>query len=767
MGIQRGTENEYFLISILLLAAFALSATPAPRLDSWKILGPGGGGAQFIPTISPHDPKTVLVGCDMTGSYISHDGGISWRMFNLRSPSRFFLFDPIEPRTIYAATSALWRSADTGKTWNLVFPTPESVTGVAMIDDHAGVRIQTRDRALSPSALAVDPSDSKTLYLAAGDRSTTSLMVSSNWGKSWSKAADLPGRARQIFVDPKSPVRDRTLYVVGNNSVSVREGGAWRRFPAPEGVSAFGDISGGFSKDGRLLLYAVTQNSVYISEDAGATWRTTSLSLLSWGTLAPRYEAIACSSGRPEVAYLSYRNLRKLTGTYFGVAKTVDAGKTWKLVRTEARTIAANVKEAYLGRRFGPGWASNPINIGVAPADPDICYTTDYGRTMRTTDGGETWHAAYSKETPGGAYATTGIDVTTCYGVHFDPHDSNRVFISYTDIGLFRSEDGGTSWLSSTAGVPGPWVNTTYWIEFDPDVKGRLWGVMSGIHDLPRPKMWARQSPERYNGGVGISDDGGRNWRVASNDLPPTAATHILLDPASPPAARVLYVTGLGRGVFKSADGGATWALKNRGIEGNTPFAWRIARDRDGALYLVVARRTEDGSYGNPGDGALYRSANGAENWEKLTLPEGVNGPNGIAVDPRNPNRLYLAAWRRAIPAEDGFGGIYLSNDRGRSWRRVLAKDQFVYDVTIDPRDPRILYASGFQSSAWRSADRGETWRRIKGYNFKWGHRVIPDPKNPAMIYITTFGGSAWYGPAAGDPKAPEDIATPQLQPVH
>jgi hypothetical protein len=88
---------------------------------------------------------------------------------------------------------------------------------------------------------------------------------------------------------------------------------------------------------------------------------------------------------------------------------------------------------------------------------------------------------------------------------------------------------------------------------------------------------------------------------------------------------------------------------------------------------------------------------------------------------------------------------------------------QHVYDITVDPRDSRILYACGFESSAWRSTDRGETWHRISGYNFKWGHRVIPDPRDPDSIFITTFGGSVWHGPAAGDTDAAEDIVTPIL----
>src|SRR5882672_9137992 len=92
---------------LLLTGGGAMANEP-----KWTILGPGGGGAMFHPTISPHDPRFVLVACDMTGAYVTHDAGISWRMFSLRQPARFFVFDPRDPKTVYAQTLGLWRSAD-------------------------------------------------------------------------------------------------------------------------------------------------------------------------------------------------------------------------------------------------------------------------------------------------------------------------------------------------------------------------------------------------------------------------------------------------------------------------------------------------------------------------------------------------------------------------------------------------------------------------------------------------------------------------------
>ncbi len=57
-------------------------------LAVWSVIGPGGGGALFLPTVSPHDPRTVLARCDMTGAYITNDAGGSWRMFNCAGWSR-------------------------------------------------------------------------------------------------------------------------------------------------------------------------------------------------------------------------------------------------------------------------------------------------------------------------------------------------------------------------------------------------------------------------------------------------------------------------------------------------------------------------------------------------------------------------------------------------------------------------------------------------------------------------------------------------------
>ncbi|MCX6619726.1 MAG: hypothetical protein NTY38_01335 [Acidobacteria bacterium] len=731
------------MILFLLLAGGMLAA--GPRNDAWTVIGPGGGGAQFLPAISPHDPNVVLVGCDMTGAYLTKDGGKSWRMFNLRGTPRLFVFDPLNPKVMYAGTIGLWRSRDGGATWELVYPAPSSVKEIVMADDHAGEELMVDGGAERVRALAIDPADSNVLYAVLGGRGGPGrLSVSRDFGASWKTAgADLPSGSMKIYVDPKSPAGDRTLYIAGAEGLAVVEAGKLRRQTAPAQLI---DVSAGFTAHGKLVVYGVSRDAIAVSTDGGAEWKMLKP--------AEQFVAVATSLRHPEVAYASYG------GRFHGVMKTTDSGATWQPVWKESAEKSPHVDDGWISTRFGTGWGENPLSLGVSPANPEIAWGTDYGRSLRTADGGKTWVAAYTRK-EGRGWTTTGLDVTTNYGVHFDPFDANHMFISYTDIGLFSSADGGRSWNSATEkGVPRSWVNTTYWMEFDPAMKGRVWAVMSGTHDLPRPKMWRRGGTARYRGGVVRSDDGGVTWRAMGNGLPETAATHVLLDVRSKPQARVLYVTGFGRGVFKSSDGGESWQLKNEGLPAE-PFAWRMSQDASGTLYLVLARRSDDGSIGTPGDGSLYRSTDGAESWRKMILPDNVNGPVALTIDGKDPRRLYLSAWSRPVEGKPVGGGIFVSTDGGNVWKRTLGKDQHVYDVTFHPKDPAVLYACGFESSAWRSTDRGEHWTRIRGYNFKWGHRVVPDPRNPHMVFVTTFGGSVWYGPAAGDPSAVEDIVTP------
>ena len=737
------------------------ASAQAPRFDSWKIVGPGGGGTMIAPTISPHDSRLVVEHCDMTGGYITHDNGESWRMFNLRIGFEGFAFDPSNKDVIYAANSALWRSEDRGNSWSMIFPNPQKNTVEHQVGDHSDIYLSTDDASYPGAgeftAIAVDPHDSKRLFVAfTKSRSTSVVYGSTDRGASWKELATIPSRALLLTLD-----KGNLLAVAGNAAYRIGSDGK---------ATALGQLQSNISvaaaahAGDAARLYATTvDGKVFLSENVGGDWREVTPDL---GLGAVQFHAISASDQHGDVAYVGFRSGEvgeTRSNLYNGIAKTTDSGKSWKIVYKESTVPAKNLEGTWIEARAGVEhtesiFSDAPWSLGVAPTDPNVVYATDLFRTYRSLDGGEKWKEVNSRHVAGDAWTTRGLDVTTSYGVQFDPFDSKHIYVPTTDIGLFQSRDGGSSWQSSTVGVPERWRNTTYWLAFDPKVKGLVWGAFSGVHDLPRPKMWRGRSTEHYRGGVGVSTDGGLHWTVSNQGMPQTSVTHILLDPDSPVGNRVLYATGFGKGVFKSSDNGKTWALKNDGITEAHPFAWRLTQTKEGTLYLVLARESERRDAPASEDGALYRSTDKAEHWTRMNMPAGVSGPTTVSVDPRDSNRLYLTAWGRVGPIVDTDGGVYVSTNGGRSWKALFTDSQHVYDLTIDTKNPDVLYITGFDEAAYRSTDRGAHWTQINGYNFKWGHRVTPDANDPSKIYINTYGGGVWHGPVDGGEPQQDDL---------
>src|SRR5438309_10094984 len=133
-------------------------------------------------------------------------------MFNLRGVVEFFVFDPLDRKVIYAQSNGLWRSQDEGETWRLVYPSPSTVKSVKMSSDHSDEDLIAEPNPLGNiTAMASDPSDSKTHYVAAGDRKKESfaILISRDAGQNWIREENLPGRAHYMRVNSHSSSRAR------------------------------------------------------------------------------------------------------------------------------------------------------------------------------------------------------------------------------------------------------------------------------------------------------------------------------------------------------------------------------------------------------------------------------------------------------------------------------------------------------------------------------------------------------------------------------
>ena len=192
-------------------------------------------------------------------------------------------------------------------------------------------------------------------------------------------------------------------------------------------------------------------------------------------------------------------------------------------------------------------------------------------------------------------------------------------------------------------------------------------------------------------------------------------------------------------------------------MSGSNRNGWHLVQLPDGTLYVLIARGLVPGTNIQM-DGAIYRSTDGAEHWQPVRLPAGANAPNDLVFDPTNPSRMYLACWPQSVNETNQYGGLYITEDGAATWRLAYDQNPHVYGVALDPDNPSTVFINTFDGAALRSDDRGATWQRLGGYNFKWGHRPAPDPVNKGMLYLTTFGSSVWHGPAKGVPGTFEDV---------
>ncbi len=768
----------------------------------WKLLGPGAGGGTFIPTISPHDTNMVLMTCDMTGGYITYDGGRSWRQFNIKTRIDSIAFDPRDLDVIYAGSSGLFRSEDKGHKWRLIFPHPSKVIKETFRGDEADHCFISEDNWCGGKIqfIHIEPDHPERIYIGVISDGLK-VFFSTDRGDSWKGPYDVDGkRFHCIYSDPSSPIEKRGIFIFTDTAVykASAKDFSIEKLPLPPEIDIIKSADCGMHPVAKKPYFFLITSSrwergkfhtgVMRSEDLGQTW-TELYNGLDDGMPPPDFGQqrlfsklsvpktdcrtvyigvdrmpeiflnpdITISNDYtkfPEVTKTVLAN-PKLPMTYKGIMKSEDAGDTWKWSLKLSDKLPDNFTPGWMARTYNTDWLINTLNMGTCPNNPDICWYTSPFIPIKTEDGGKTWAQVYCRENPDGSSSSINLEVTTCYGVHFDPFDKDHLVISYTDIGMQDSRDGGKSWKHAINGVPGLWENTCYWMVFDPEVKDRAWSVWSYSHDLPRAKMYRGPWLEKSSGGVCRTDDGVRTWEVSNNGMTTDCpSTHIVLDPRSPAGNRTLYVTTYNKGVFKSTDDGKTWTLKNKGL-GKNLFAWRLIMLPDGTLYVLMARGARDGKVI---DGEIYKSTDGTESWKPVKMPEGTNAPNDLAFDPENPERLYLACWPEIKDTLEKKGGLYLSEDGGESWQNIFNPASYVYGVTVHPEQPSTIFITTFEGSLYRSDDKGQSWRRLGGFNFKWAHRAIPDPYNKDMLYVTTFGSSVWYGPADGTDVEYEDI---------
>ena len=240
------------------------------------------------------------------------------------------------------------------------------------------------------------------------------------------------------------------------------------------------------------------------------------------------------------------------------------------------------------------------------------------------------------------------------------------------------------------------------------------------------------------NGGVWKSEDFGRTWNPIFDDQPAGSVGDIAVAPSDPNIVYVVSGEGLqrpdlstGDGVYKSTDAGKTWT--HLGLRDGQQLPRVIVDPRD-ANHLFVAVLGHP--YGPNEERGVYASTDGGRTFTKVLAKDENTGASDLEFDPANPDIIYACLWEaRQGPWETGAwsgtaGGIFKSTDGGRTWHQLtkgLPEEGVVQaDVAIAPSDPKRIYASV-------ASPRGTSVYRSDDAGESWQH-ITDDPRPAARI---------------------------------
>ncbi|HVZ48863.1 MAG TPA: hypothetical protein VG916_08775, partial [Gemmatimonadaceae bacterium] len=313
---------------------------------------------------------------------------------------------------------------------------------------------------------------------------------------------------------------------------------------------------------------------------------------------------------------------------------------------------------------------------------------------------------------------------------------ADAIYVATASGGLWKSANNGTSWAPVFDGVDA--MMSIGAVAVAPSAPNTVW--------LGTGEANTRQSSS-WGDGVYRSTDGGKTW--ANMGLKDTRSVgRIVIDPRDPNTVYVaagghLWGPNAERGVFKTADGGRTWR-KVLFVDENTG-ANDLVIDPVNPQVLYAAtyqrqRRTWGFNGGGPGSN-IYKTTDGGATWTKLTngLPAGDKGRIALALYAADPRVVYASV--EAVPPGSG---IYRTLDAGATWTKTSplnTRPNYFSQIRIDPQDVRNVYTLGSNRGFYISADSAATFIELFSNVHGEDHALWIDPDAPNHMIIGGDGG--------------------------
>ena len=323
--------------------------------------------------------------------------------------------------------------------------------------------------------------------------------------------------------------------------------------------------------------------------------------------------------------------------------------------------------------------------------------------------------------------------------------------------GTAEAQDGGAPSLSGVvAGVPlrgiGPALMSGRVVDIAVDpVKPSTWFVAAG------------------SGGVWKTVNAGTTWTPVFDGQASYSIGCVAIDPSN---HLVVWVgsgennsqrsVAYGDGLYKSVDGGRSFARV--GLEKSEHIAKVLIDPRNSNVVYVAAQGP---LWSQGGERGLYKTTDGGKTWAAVLTISPDTGVTDVALDPRNPDVLYAASYQRrrhVWTLIDGGpeSGVYKSNDAGKTWRKINgglpAGDRGRIGLAVSPVNPDVVYATveaaKGESGFFRSEDAGETWSKRSATistSPQYYQEIIADPKEVNRVYsmdtqtqVTEDGGATF-----------------------
>ena len=326
-----------------------------------------------------------------------------------------------------------------------------------------------------------------------------------------------------------------------------------------------------------------------------------------------------------------------------------------------------------------------------------------------------------------------------------------------TGGGVFKTTDGGYTWLPSGEKYFGGTIGAIGVAESSPDV------VYVGTGE------WGIRGNVSAGTGVWKTTDGGATWSHMGLEKA-GQISRVRVNPANPDVVYTAvqghaYGPSADRGVFKSTDGGKTWRKVLFRNDSSGAADMILDPSNPDVIYasLWQAQRHPWGLTSGGAGSGLFKSIDAGEHWTEITrnpgLPAGLIGKIGVAVSPANPKRVWALVENAAL------GGVYRSDDAGATWtyltgdHKIRERAWYYSMLYADPKDPNVLYAPSV--GLYRSSDGGTIWRHMQephGDN----HDMWIAPNDP-MRMIQTSDGGASVSYNGGKTWSLQDFATAQF----